>query len=263
MKNIVFMFPEGRRKALTMSYDDGVVEDRQLVKIFNKYGIKGSFHINGGLLGNGNHLSAEEIKDLYQGHEVSCHSFHHPFLERVPRISALNQVLEDRKVLEQLAGYPVRGMSYPMGTYDDEVIGILKSADIVYCRTVNSSGKFSLPNNWLEWHPTCHHREDILAKAEVFKELRYSFSLFYVWGHAYEFERNCNWNLIENFCAAIAHINDIWYATNIEIYNYATALRRLEFSVSGDQVRNPTNMPVWLSVDGQVTKIEPGELKNL
>lgn len=180
MKNIVFMFPEGRRKALTMSYDDGVTEDRKLVEIFNKYGIKGTFHLNGGLSGKGNHLPPEEIADLYRGHEISCHSFTHPFLERIPRITALNQVLEDRKTLERLAGYPVRGMSYPMGTYDSEVIGILKSAGIAYCRTVRSTGSFGLPDNWLEWHPTCHHREDILGKAEIFKESRHTCALFYV-----------------------------------------------------------------------------------
>jgi peptidoglycan/xylan/chitin deacetylase (PgdA/CDA1 family) len=263
MKNIIFTFPEGRRKALTMSYDDGVVEDRKLVEIFNKYGIKGTFHINGGLLGKGNHLVAEELSALYRGHEVSCHSFTHPFLERVPRITALNQVLEDRRELEAQVGYPVRGMSYPMGTYDSEVLGILKSADIAYCRTVRSTGSFGLPDNWLEWHPTCHHREDILAKAEIFKELRYSCALFYVWGHAFEFERNCNWGLIEDFCAAIAKVEDIWYATNIEIYNYLTALRRLEFSVSGNQVRNTNSIPVWINVEGEIVQIAPGELKNL
>jgi len=32
------LFPQGRSRALTMSYDDGVVEDRRLVEIFNRHG---------------------------------------------------------------------------------------------------------------------------------------------------------------------------------------------------------------------------------
>ena len=32
-----FVYPEGKSKALTMSYDDGVVADRRLVEIFNHY----------------------------------------------------------------------------------------------------------------------------------------------------------------------------------------------------------------------------------
>ncbi len=263
MKNVLFQFPAGRRKALTMSYDDGVVEDRQLIKIFNKFDIKGSFHVNAGLIGKGNRIPAEEYKELYKGHEISCHSYTHPFLERIPKVAALNQVTEDRKELEALMGYPVRGMSYPMGTYSTEVKKTLDAADIVYCRTTISTGRFGMPDNWLEWHPTCHHREDILTKAEIFKESHHNFSLFYVWGHSYEFERNCNWDLIEKFCAAIAHRDDIWYATNIEIYNYMMALQRLEFTAVCDKVHNPSAMPVWLNVEGETVKIEPGETRNL
>ncbi len=258
MKSIIFAFPEGRRKALTMSYDDGVVEDRQLVAIFNKYCLKGTFHLNGGLLDRGNHLSAAEIAELYRGHEISCHSSTHPFLERTPEINILNQIVEDRKILEKCATYPVRGMSYPYGTHSTKVREICAAAGIVYSRTTASTGNFGLPDNWLQWHPTCHHSHDVLAKSEVFKASKYDFALFYVWGHSYEFDRNNNWELIEDFCQSIAFNDDIWYATNIEIYDYVEALRRLEFSVSGDIVRNPSFMPVWLKVEGEIIKIDGG-----
>ena len=36
-------FPEGKAKALTMSYDDGKIQDERLVSIFNHYGIRGTF----------------------------------------------------------------------------------------------------------------------------------------------------------------------------------------------------------------------------
>lgn len=39
-------FPEGKAKALTMSYDDGKIQDERLIGIFNKYGIKGTFNVN-------------------------------------------------------------------------------------------------------------------------------------------------------------------------------------------------------------------------
>ena len=44
-------FPGGKAKALTMSYDDGKVQDRRLIDIFNKYGIKGTFNLNYGQVG--------------------------------------------------------------------------------------------------------------------------------------------------------------------------------------------------------------------
>ena len=39
------LFPEGKFKALTFSYDDGNVADRRLVEIFNRYGMKGTFNL--------------------------------------------------------------------------------------------------------------------------------------------------------------------------------------------------------------------------
>ncbi|MEJ0000406.1 MAG: hypothetical protein WDO13_15365 [Verrucomicrobiota bacterium] len=54
--------------------------------------------------------------------------------------------------------------------------------------------------------------------------------LLYVWGHSYEFDRDKNWELIEQFGAKVGGRDDIWYATNIEIVDYCEALRRVEFS---------------------------------
>ena len=55
-------FPNNKRKALTMSYDDGKIYDRQLVKIFDKYEIKGTFHINAGYLHRPERINKEEVK---------------------------------------------------------------------------------------------------------------------------------------------------------------------------------------------------------
>ena len=38
-KVIYTCFPGGKHKVLTMSYDDGRLEDRRLVELFNRYGI--------------------------------------------------------------------------------------------------------------------------------------------------------------------------------------------------------------------------------
>ena len=47
----------GKNKALTFSFDDGVTQDERLINIFNKYGLKGTFNLNSEFLGkNGNLL---------------------------------------------------------------------------------------------------------------------------------------------------------------------------------------------------------------
>ena len=57
-------FPGGKAKALTMSYDDGKVQDRRLIDIFNKYGIKGTFNLNYGLVGERPRMTFEEMKKI-------------------------------------------------------------------------------------------------------------------------------------------------------------------------------------------------------
>ena len=84
--SIRITYPGGKSKALTLSYDDGRDFDRKLVQIFNDHGLKGTFHLNAGMLNTEVKVSLEEIASLYEGHEISCHAFTHPFLERIPAL---------------------------------------------------------------------------------------------------------------------------------------------------------------------------------
>ncbi|WP_397376348.1 polysaccharide deacetylase family protein [Paenibacillus vietnamensis] len=52
------------------------------MQAFNRYGLKGTFHLNSGKLGQEGYISAEEAADLFRGHEISAHTVTHPFLER-------------------------------------------------------------------------------------------------------------------------------------------------------------------------------------
>ncbi|MEO6053309.1 MAG: polysaccharide deacetylase family protein [Chthoniobacterales bacterium] len=40
------LFPGGKRKAVTLSYDDGVRQDRKFVEILKRHGVKSTFHLN-------------------------------------------------------------------------------------------------------------------------------------------------------------------------------------------------------------------------
>ena len=84
MNKVYSCFPGGKHKALTMSYDDGKLQDRRLVEIFNRYGIRGTFNLNSGLFGRPERIDAAEIPELYRGHEVACHTVTHPTIARSP-----------------------------------------------------------------------------------------------------------------------------------------------------------------------------------
>ena len=269
MKSILFnAFPGGANRALTFSYDDGVCQDRRLVEIFNRHGMKGSFHLNAGLLGRKpRHLDAEEIASLFAGHEVSAHSCTHPFLDHIPLAAVVQQMLTDRRLLESLVGYPVRGMSYPYGTTNDAVVKELGALGIEYSRTTKATRSFDLPEEPLRWHPTCHHNHDIASIGTEFHTRgdRYGNRqhLLYVWGHSYEFDNDQNWEMIEAFCASMANHPRTWYATNIQILDYLAAQAGLRFSVECDIVHNPSAIPVWLTADGQLREIAPGATVSL
>jgi peptidoglycan/xylan/chitin deacetylase (PgdA/CDA1 family) len=260
MKRAIYTcFPDWKHKVLTMSYDDGQIHDKRLIDIFNKNGIKGTFHINSGLMGE-NKVQLSEVKDVYKGHEVSCHTVFHPTIERCPITQVVQQVIEDRKALEAACGYPVRGMSYPNGSYSKEIVDMLPACGIEYCRVVGSTDDFGFPENFLTWKSTCHHGHNLMENAKRFADLYKTQYLYmmYVWGHSFEFDRDNSWDLIEGFCEYIGGRDDIWYATNIEIVDYMNAAKNLKYSAAGDMVYNPNANPVWITVDGEKYKIEPG-----
>lgn len=261
MHTIYKCFLEGKHKVLTLSYDDGKLADRKLVAIFNQYGIKGTFHLNSGLIDQDEQrIPAAEIPELYKGHEVAAHTSTHPTIARCPMEQVIQQILEDRRHLEKLVGYTVRGLSYPNGSYNEAIQNILPHVGIEYARIVGNGENFGLPENLYAWQATCHHNHNLLRLGEEFINLhkKQYLYLMYVWGHSYEFDLDGNWDLIEQFCRNISHQNDIWYATNIEIVDYLKAAANLKFSVEGDLVYNPSVQSIWLSVDNTAIEVIGG-----
>ena len=83
--------------------------------------------------------------------------------------------------------------------------------------------------------------------------------MFYLWGHSYEFNNDNNWNVIEEFAEYIGNREEIWYATNIEIYNYVKAYESLITSYDQKIIHNPSAMDVWVFDNGETSLIKSGE----
>lgn len=262
---ILKCFPGGKFKALTMSYDDGRNADQRLVDIFNQNGVKGTFHLNSGLLGQPDRIPANQVKGLYQGHEVSAHTVNHPTIARCPKEQVVQELLEDRIRLEEIVGYPVRGLSYPNGSHSKTVREILPYLGYEYSRVAETTNGFGLPEDFFQWKATCHHNHNLIELGQQFVELhkKQYLYLMYVWGHSYEFDTDQNWDLIERFCDLVGNREDIWYASNIEIVDYLNAWEQLQFAASMKFVYNPSVSPVWLSVGGQIIEIKGGKQVSL
>lgn len=269
-------FPDFKDKALTLSYDDGLIFDKKLIKILNEYGIKCTFNLNSGMFAvktGDRRMTKEEAVSLYKdtNHEIAIHGAQHLSLADVPEEFAVADVIEDRKALEKLFGRIVKGMAYANGSVDDSIVNIVKHCGIKYARTTISSNNFFIPNDWLKLEPTCHHGDSkLMALADEFlKESKNGYfwsnypKLFYLWGHSYEFDDRNEWGIIEEFAKGVGNRDDIWYATNGEVFDYVQAYNRLEFSVDGKIITNPTDKDVFLDLFGDDIKIAAGETRTI
>ena len=254
------VFPGGKSKAFTLSYDDGVVQDRRLAELFRKYGLKCTFNLGSGLLGHReiarapgkkeldvSKVSSQEVAQVYRTHEIAGHGLYHSALDTVGTPLAAYEITEDKRRLETLVGRPLKMFADPFGTQKAQVQEMLRLAGYRGARTVKSTHSFEIPENFLEWNPTCHHGDpELMALAKRFVELPdFRPALFYVWGHGYEFDGDDNWNVIEalaDFMAA--HREQVWFATNGEILDYVQAFHRLEYAVDGSTVFNPSALDV-------------------
>lgn len=227
----------GKMKALTFSYDDGVTQDKRLIKIFNKYGLKCTFNLNSELLGKPgelniagkkvahNKVDPSEVRELYKGHEVAVHTLTHPLLPKIEDdAEIIRQVEQDRLNLSELCGYEVVGMAYPCGgqNYDDRVAEIIrKNTGVKYCRTIGSTKSFEPQTDLYKFGPTIHHMAGIDKLTEMGKEFlemkAETPQIFYIWGHSYEFDLVENWEEFEEFCKLMSGHDDIFYGTNKEV----------------------------------------------
>lgn len=268
------LFPQGKIKAVILSYDDGRTEDRQLVQLMNKYGLKGTFHLNSNKLGTLGYLNRAEIKQLFTGHEVSVHSANHPNLNTLSKIDVVYEIAEDRRALERLVGYPVRGMAYPFGNYNDFVIDVISGLGIEYARTVEDSYNFNIPANFLKWHPTIHQFGKAYSipnnAANDQKELDHFYklvneflvtndiSVLDVWGHSWELGNQSKWAETEHFFKLLANNASIHYTTQIDLVDYIHAFHNLKFSVDKNLVYNPGSRTISFKKTGKVYSVLPG-----
>lgn len=127
------------KKAITFSYDDGVLYDNHLIEIFNKYNIKATFNIctgskeaadkgwrtKNGTLVKRNDFSKKENICIYDGHEIAVHTRNHLWLNKIDDEHLNDEILGNKRDLEEMFKRKVIGMAYPFNTYDDRSVKIL------------------------------------------------------------------------------------------------------------------------------------------
>ena len=266
-----FTYPNGKYKALILSYDDGTIEDVELVNLFDKNNLKGTFNLNSAFLGTTRgwpqqdgdtiyqkYVPKDSLNQIFSNHEIAVHGAYHKDFIKITKTEILEEVQTDLKVLKKLTGRDIISMAYPFGNTNDTIAGIVSTTQITNARTVYDTYTFNLPNDLLIWNPTCHDSK-VLEYAEKYLNIKQSkLSLFYVWGHSWEFKDKKRWDAMVEFCNKLGQEKGIWSVGTGEYSEYLKALNIVE--VIDNQIYNPKeNKPVWINLSDEIKKLEPGQ----
>ena len=236
MRSFVLRFPGGLKKAMTFSYDDGITQDIRLIELLNKYDLKCTFNLNSELLSQNGMLirndlrishykiHKDDVRHVYEGHEVAVHTLTHPNLTQCADAEVIRQVETDRLNLSELVGYEVVGMAYPCGgvNNNDHVADLIKkNTGVQYSRTITTNSSFDIQENLYRLNPTVYHLDfdEMMELGKKFVELKPTTpKVFYIWGHSYEMDFGADyWVKLEDFFKLISNREDIFYGTNKDV----------------------------------------------
>ncbi len=238
------------KKYFTLSFDDGLEQDKRLLNLMRKYGLKGTFNLNAGLFGTKgevkgigtigfqdckagirhhwpfsyvlhNRIPEDEIAQVYAGMEIASHGFQHEALGKLDEQALHRAVDLDKSALEKLTGMQVYGHAYASGSTSAAVRSYLKSKGYRYARLVGQTKRFDFPEDPLALIPTCScidKEVPSLIESFIQMEAEEKDLLFYMWGHAYEFDYEkgqASWSAVERLFERIASQNNITFCTNI------------------------------------------------
>ena len=90
---------------------------------------------------------------------------------------------------------------------------------------------------------------------EGFFDTREELALCRIVGHTYDLDTENMWDYMESVLKRVVEDDSILSMTNIELVQYLKAMRSAV--ITGDAIRNPSDMPLWFEKDGMVVCVEP------
>lgn len=235
------------KKYFSWSFDDGLEQDKKIIKILKEYGLGATFHLNSGLFGDrtyegriGNlgmtekaaarfdpkarhllpyvphfRIPEDEVTEVYQNFEIASHTCTHVNLARCSEEKRRQEIAEDVKALSAKFGQQVIGFAYPYGVGAKQSKEALKAAGIQYARLATSNQDFRFPEDPLSMPLSCWH-----ISSRTFDRLEQFFQaepvdedlFFLMFAHGYEFDfgtRESNWEKFRRICETVAAHDDV------------------------------------------------------
>lgn len=267
---MIIRYPNGKKKAFNITYDDGVMQDVAFVEMLNRYGLKGTFHLNSQLMrerfswthDNGmevTRLPLSAVKELYRGHEVASHTLTHPYMSSLSKDEILRQMAEDKATLESVWGREVAGFAVPFSYYSDLIADCARECGFEYARRSEFTENYTPCGDFYHWKTGFYHICPGLADYVAgFLNTQEELAVCQIVGHSYDLDAEQLWGTLELICAAVAAREDVWFCTNLELVRYLKAVRKC--IILDSYAQNGSDEIIWLECDGELHCLAPGEV---
>lgn len=261
------LYPNGKRKAFNITYDDGVLQDVTFISMLNRFGLKGTFNLNSQLMEEEfawihpcgmevTRLGTDAVQGLYEGHEIASHTLTHPYMENLPEFEILRQLGEDKNRLESCFGRKVGGFAVPFDYYSDLIARSAELCGFEYARMSEVSLSNAPCTDWYHWKTGVYHiMPELVPFVEGFLKSDQELAVCQIVGHSYDLDTEKLWGTMEEICATISARDDVWSCTNLELVRYLKAMAQFDGI-------NRSDMDLWFELGGEVVVIHPGESVN-
>lgn len=197
-------------KFFILSIDDGTIYDEKVIEILNRYHIKGTFNLNSGLDDFVWYCDGEPVRrlrlpehvDLYRGHEVASHSLTHPHFTTLDNDGVGYEAGVDKENLERVFGRPVTSFAFPFEDSDERCIERVRSIGFSAIRVSEIDPSFRFPIDPFHIKITSLDVREAVDLFDLFL-LDENADLFTFVSHAYDFEFDGTYRLLDKLCAKV------------------------------------------------------------
>ncbi|MFP2959404.1 polysaccharide deacetylase family protein [Myxococcus sp. 1LA] len=111
----------GARTVVTLAFDDGLEEQRQVLDMLSASGLKATFYIISGRVGQSSYMTVDDLRRLAAaGHDIGGHTLQHAELLAMSPAAQRQEICEDRLRLLSWGLAPT-GLAFPFGSNDAAV----------------------------------------------------------------------------------------------------------------------------------------------
>lgn len=259
------LYPQGKEKAFTVTYDDGVLQDVRFVALLNRYGLKGTFNLNSQLMADEfewthesgaviKRLSIEQAATLYIGHEVASHSLTHPYMEHLREDELMHELLTDKASLEQIFCREIKGFAVPFDFYSERIGDCARNCGFSYVRLPEESRSFTPPEDTFRWKAGIFHLDaDLNNYVNLFLKADEELAFCQIVGHSYDLDAENRWEPMEEIFRRVREDETVLPMTTIELIEYLRAMGQAE--VTNRSIINTSDRSLWFRINGDVCEV--------